>query len=106
MRKYNEYHVMDNNKIFQYKTMCYAIPPHTYSTNKLEIGEIYDVYLADYPFSTEYEIFKDRVFYTSFILEEGKGYDRTSNGLDNFHKYFYTKEQVRNAIIDKIVGNE
>lgn len=78
------------SKLFKYKSICHSTMGVTmYSTKGLTVGETYDIYYADYPFSWEYEIFKDGVYYTSFILDRCDG--ETDKG---FLKYFYNREQM------------
>ena len=62
-------------KEFKYKSICHCNMTETgkplkcYSTRELVVGEVYDIYLGTYHFSDEYEVYKDDVYITSFILE-------------------------------------
>lgn len=71
--------------------MCHSSMGVTmYSTKGLTIGDVYDVYFASYAFSWEYEIFKDDVYYTSFILSGLNG-----EVDDRFLKHFYNEQQMK-----------
>lgn len=78
------------DKIFKYKSMCHTA--RMYSTKVLIIGDVYDVYITDYAFSDEYEIFKDDVYYTSFHLDLR---DIHKDNDKNFLKYFYNEQQMK-----------
>lgn len=81
------------SKVFKYKSMCHSslAPLMNYKTGgkTIVVGQLYDVYFAEYTFSWEYEIFKDGQYYTSFILgsEDGE--------VDKkFLRHFYNNEQM------------
>lgn len=80
---------------FKYKTICYKRGAQMYSDSILEIGEKYNVYLCHYQFTTEYEVFKDNIYHTSFIINSGM--------LDTLHEYFYTEEQMRDINLNKVL---
>lgn len=82
-------------KKFKYKAICYKQVAQMHSTQRLEIGEEYDIYLCHYHFTTEYEVFRDNIYYTSFIINSGI--------LDTLHEYFYTEEQMRDINLNKIL---
>jgi len=90
MRKIN------SNKIFKYKSICHSLGAQMFSTKHLKVGEVYDVYYCSYPFSDEYEIFKDGEYYTSFMLSITNG-ESESHCFENdriFTKHFYNQSQM------------
>ena len=87
-------------KEFRYRSICHSDfgVNHYHATNRLIIGEIYDVYFANYPFSYEYEIFKDDNYYTSFILNKCPQIGFDGNGEQLFLNNFYSQQQMKQKI--------
>lgn len=95
------------NKKFLYSSICFNPDAKMYSINTLTKGEVYDIYFAQYAFTEEYEIFKDNVYYTSFIKEHNEHVHlRWSVGTENIKlgDYFYTESQMRDIKINKVLG--
>lgn len=84
-----------------YKSICHNDTCMHYSTNRLIIGEYYDVYFAQYAFSDEYEIYQNGTYYTSFHVTLHNESTRESD--ETFLRYFYNKEQMRTFKINTII---
>lgn len=102
-------------KIFQYKTICHTEGPcldlKLSGIKTFIVGETYDVYITTYLTGAEMEIFKDGIYYNTFlggiIRRSPSKYDRDEKEMMGyFRKYFYTKEELRDNILKDILGDE